>query len=213
MTETLSAELATQNISLPEEQIALLERYCAALWDWNRKLNLTRHTDYAKFVSRDLRDTIELARLVKPGEEVLDVGSGGGVPGIVLAILRPDLQVALSESVGKKAAALSAIVESLDLPVAVHHVRAEELLGDLRFHTLVARAVGPLDRLLMWLQQGWQYFDRLLAIKGPRWKEEEQEAARRNLLRGFTVTVVAQYPLPGTDSDSVILEIRRAANA
>ena len=95
--------MAAHRIELPDEQAALLEQYCRLLWDWNTKINLTRHTDYQTFVARDLVDSLALAEFLEPGERVLDVGTGGGVPGIVLAIVRPDLAVSLSESVGKKA--------------------------------------------------------------------------------------------------------------
>ena len=57
------------------------------------KINLTRHTDYGKFVGRDVLDSMQLAEHLREGDEILDVGTGGGVPGIVLAIVRPDLQV------------------------------------------------------------------------------------------------------------------------
>ena len=210
MAETLEQTLEVHGIALPAAQVELVDRYCRALWDWNAKLNLTRHTDYDKFVTRDLRDSLELAALLKPKEEVLDIGSGGGVPGILLAILREDLQVSLSESVGKKAAALNEMIEMLDLPIAVHSCRAEELLEDFRFDSLVARAVGPLDRMLTWFDRKWTSFSRLLAIKGPRWIEEKNEAARRGLLRGLDVEKVAHYPLFGTESESVILEIKKA---
>ena len=62
-------------------QIARLEAYCRLLWDWNSKLNLTRHTDFEKFVTRDLTDSLVFARFLGQGETVLDVGTGGGVPG------------------------------------------------------------------------------------------------------------------------------------
>lgn len=210
MQETLPEVLERHGVSLPAEQTELLDRYCRELWSWNEKLNLTRHTDYEKFVTRDLRDSCELAALLADGEEVLDLGSGGGVPGIVLSILRPDLQLTLCDSVGKKAKALTSIIESLELPVAVHGCRAEELLEEFRYHSVVARAVGPLDKILTWLADRWGGFDRLLAIKGPRWPEEKNEAARRGLLRGLSLNTVASYPLPGTESNSVILEVRRA---
>ena len=84
----------------------MLERYCELLWEWNEKINLTRHTDYEKFVARDLVDSLAFAEFLEPGEKVLDVGSGGGVPGVVLAIVRPDLKVSLADSVGKKAKVL-----------------------------------------------------------------------------------------------------------
>ena len=99
------------------------------LWEWNDKLNLTRHTDYEKFVARDLVDSLAFSRFLEKGEKVMDVGSGGGVPGVVLAILRDDLEVTLSESVGKKARALADIVARLGLTAPVHHGRAEELLA------------------------------------------------------------------------------------
>lgn len=210
MTDRLSLALERHQISLPAEQVQLIDRYCQALWEWNTKLNLTRHTDYEKFVTRDLRDSLELAALLQPGEEILDIGSGGGVPGILLAILRSDLQVSLSESVAKKASALTQMVESLDVSIAVHACRAEDLLDQFRFDSLVARAVGSLDKLLGCLEKKWTSFGRLLAIKGPRWTEEKNEAARRGLLRGLELNTVASYPLPGTESISVILEIRRA---
>ena len=83
--QPLSAVLARHQIELPAAQVALLERYCELLWDWNAKINLTRHTDYEKFVARDLVDSLAFARFLEPKEEVLDVGTGGGVPGVVLA--------------------------------------------------------------------------------------------------------------------------------
>jgi 16S rRNA (guanine527-N7)-methyltransferase len=75
---------------------------------------------------------------------VLDVGTGGGVPGIVLAILRDDLDISLCESVQKKARVVEQFVRQLELPCAVHAERAEKLLDDFRYDVLVARAVGPI---------------------------------------------------------------------
>src|SRR5262245_35980584 len=111
--DTLAAALARHGLSVEPRQAELLDRYARLLWDWNTKLNLTRHTDYEKFVGRDLTDTLQLAAHLRPGEEVLDVGTGGGVPGLVLAILRPDLKVTLCDSVGKKIRVVSQIAEEL----------------------------------------------------------------------------------------------------
>src|SRR4029450_10495552 len=87
-----------------------------------------------------LARALELARLLKSGEEILDVGTGGGVPGVVLAIVRPDLRVSLCDSVGKKAKALEQIIASLGLELSVYPVRGEELLEDMRFDAVVSRA-------------------------------------------------------------------------
>jgi len=206
--DTLQAALARYGLELPEDQLAQLDRYCRLLWDWNEKLNLTRHTDYDKFAGRDVLDSVQLSRLLEPGEEVLDVGSGGGVPGISLAIIRPDLQVSLSESIGKKAQVLDAMARELDLPTPIYHSRAEDLLEDFRFDALIARAVGPLWKMCTWFAPHWHAFGRLLAIKGPRWVEERREARERGLLRHVELRKAAVYRMPGTEADSVILKLR-----
>src|SRR3954471_17837462 len=108
--DTLAAALARHGFELPAEQIERLDKYCRMLWDWNSKINLTRHTDYEKFVGRDVLDSMRLAEHLREAEEILDVGTGGGVPGVVLAIVRPDLKVTLCDSVGKKARAVENMV-------------------------------------------------------------------------------------------------------
>ena len=204
----LSAALERHEIELPAAQVALLERYCELLWDWNAKINLTRHTDYEKFVARDLVDSLTLAKFLGPKERVLDVGSGGGVPGVVLAILRDDLQVSLSDSVAKKARVLADIVGRLELATPVLHARAEDLLAGQRFNTLVVRAVARLKKLLEWFRPHWSAFDRLLVLKGPTWVEERGEARHYGLLHDLELRKLASHPLPGTSSESVLLQIR-----
>ena len=205
--DTLAAALARHGVQLPPEQALRLDRYCRALWEWNEKLNLTRHTDYEKFVTRDLTDSREIAPHLRQGEEVLDVGTGGGVPGVVLTILRPDLKVSLCDSVGKKVKAVREILDALGLDVPVYQLRAEELLEELRFDALVVRAVGPLAKLLTWFKPHWESMRRLLVIKGPKWQEELALAKRQGLMRDLQVKPAAEYPLAGTDSKSVILKI------
>ncbi len=205
---TLNDALLQHGIELPAEQGETLDRYCQALWAWNQKINLTRHTDYEKFVSRDIVDSLVISRHLAPDERVLDVGSGGGVPGLVLAILRPDLTVALSESVAKKARVLEDLIQTVGLKASVHHCRAEDVLAAQSFDTLTARAVAPLAKLLTWFEPYWGAFERLLAIKGPSWVEERQEARQRGLMARLQLRKLETWPLPGTDSESVLLEIR-----
>ncbi len=205
--DSLAAALARHQIELPERQVALLDQYCHLLWEWNDKLNLTRHTDYEKFVGRDVVDSRAIAQFLEQGEKVLDVGTGGGVPGVVLAILRDDLQVALCESVGKKARAVADIVGRLGLAVPAHHARAEDLLAAEHFQTLVIRAVARLKKLLEWFQPHWNAFDRLLVLKGPSWVEERGEARHFGLMHELQLRKLTSYPLPGTASESVLLQI------
>ena len=204
---TLNAALEQIQLDIPPDQSERLGHFCRLLWNWNDKLNLTRHTDFETFAARDLVDCWQLAQLLSKQEKTLDVGTGGGVPGVVLAILRPDLRISLSESVGKKSRALEAIVRELGLPTPVFHSRAEAHLEDARYDVLVARAVGPLWKMLKWVEPHWAAFGRFLAIKGPRWVEERAEARHRGYLRGLQLRKVVSYQMPGTESESVILKI------
>ncbi len=125
-------------------------------------MNLTRHTSAEQFVNRDVLDSYELSKLISEGEDVLDLGTGGGVPGVLLKILRPDLRITLCESVGKKADAVGAIVAAVNLNIEVFKGRGEERLEDGRFDVVVARAVGPLRKLLGMLREHWVEAGRLL---------------------------------------------------
>lgn len=207
--QTLQEALDRLELELPAKQVAQLETYCSALWEWNEKINLTRHTNYDLFARRDLLDSWRLAQQLEQNEEVLDVGTGGGVPGLLLAILRPDLEMSVCDSVEKKTKVVQDIVNRLDLPIAVYSSRVQLVVDDMRYHSLVTRAVGSIAKLLGWLEDHWLSFDRLLAIKGPRWVEERAEARHRGLLANLELRIVDSYPMPGTESESVILQIDR----
>jgi 16S rRNA (guanine527-N7)-methyltransferase len=207
VSETLQEAVEREGLSLDTAKLQQLDTYCRALWEWNTKLNLTRHTNYDLFVRRDLLDSLRLADQLREGEEILDVGTGGGVPGLLLAILRPDLSVSLCDSVAKKAKATQDIVDQMQLPVAVYPERVQSVLQDLRFHSLVARAVGSISRILAWLADDWLSFDRLMLIKGPKWIAERGEARHRGLMANLELRKVDSYPMPGTESESVILQI------
>jgi len=210
--DSLAAALARHSLAVDQDQLDRLDAYCRALWDWNTRINLTRHTDYEKFVTRDVVDCAHLEQLLESGDRVLDLGSGGGVPGAVLAVLRPDLEVTLSESVAKKAKALTQIVATAGVAATVRHARAETLLAERDFDVVVVRAVAPLTKLLTWLAPHWDAFQRLLVFKGPSWIAERHDAREQGLLRTLELRKAAAYPLPGTESESVILSVTARAS-
>lgn len=207
--KTLEEALNKYGIKLAQDKIAILKEYCELLWTWNERLNLTRHTTFDKFVSRDLVDSMRLANQLQKGEHVLDVGSGGGVPGLVVAILRPDVVVELCEATGKKAEALGAMVDELGLELNVWYAKAEDLLKTRHFHTLTVRAVGKMRSLLLMFAQVWHTFDRILMIKGPNWLAERGEARHYNMFNTLALRKVDEYENPGAEHGSVILQICR----
>jgi 16S rRNA (guanine527-N7)-methyltransferase len=208
----LAASVANEcqrlGLQLSPEAIPGVAAYAQRLWSWNERLNLTRHTDVERFVSRDVADAVAIEPHLAAGERVLDVGTGGGVPGVLLAILRPDLSVELSESVGKRAAAVESITREIGLTLPVHARAAQALVAETRFDTLVVRAVAPLVKLLGWFEPLADRFGRLLVIKGPRWEAEKGEARHRGLVKKVRIRRIAAWPLRGSDNESVLLEVR-----
>jgi 16S rRNA (guanine527-N7)-methyltransferase len=208
----IAAEAARLGLEVPAASLPGLAAYAERLWSWNERLNLTRHTDVDRYVSRDVADAVAIAARLATGERVLDVGTGGGVPGVLLAILRPDLRVELSESVGKRARAVAEIVAEIGLTVPMHACAAQGVVrsraaGPDRFDTLVVRAVASLSKLLGWFEPLADSFGRLLVVKGPRWEEERDAARLQGLTRRVVVRRVATWPIRGSDNESVLLEV------
>jgi 16S rRNA (guanine527-N7)-methyltransferase len=213
LARAIAAECERLGLDIPAEATQRLAAYAASLWLWNERLNLTRHTDVEKFVSRDVADAAAIGLQLARGEHVLDVGTGGGVPGALLAILRPDLRVELCDSVAKKARAVREIVKEAGLSLPVHEaagqavVKAAAARGE-RFDTLVVRAVAPLVKLLSWFEPIAGDFGRLLVVKGPRWEDEKGEARHKGFAKKVMVRRIAAWPIRGSDNESVLLEIR-----
>jgi 16S rRNA (guanine527-N7)-methyltransferase len=195
-------------LAVTPQQAAVLAQYLFKVRAWNQKLNLTRHTQWDVFVHRDLLDSSRLAEHLPQGARVLDVGSGGGVPGILLAILRPDLGITVCDSVAKKATALEDIVQELGLPVAVLAKRVQDILPDREFDCITVRAVAALDKLLPWFAPVWDSGGEVLLIKGPAWKTELEDARRLGRTRGRRIDRIAAWRCPDRDGDSVLLRVR-----
>ncbi len=205
---SLASELERLRVPMPLEKVQQLAAYRDALWEANQRLNLTRHTTDALFAARDVLDSLAFAAALAPGEDVLDVGTGGGVPGVILGIVRPDVSISLAESIGKKAAAVEDIVKQLGLPMAVHHRRAEELFADGHtFDTLVIRAVAKLSKLLSSFAPHWGLFRRMLVLKGPRWVDERAEARHRGLMHDVELRKLTTYINPDNAAESTLLEL------
>lgn len=151
---------------LDAAQNARLEQYARLVFKWNRIANLTGAADPAAFVSRHLADSLALPAHVR-GNHVADVGSGVGLPGVVLASLRPDWQVALLEPRGKRARFLAQVCIELSLPnTQALATRVEQWRPVRRPDTIVSQAVGSMQMLFMLTRHLHAPGVRLIAMKG-----------------------------------------------
>ena len=121
--------------------------------EWNAKINVISRKDMESFYEKHVLHSLGIAKVYsfKPGQKVLDVGTGGGFPGIPLAILFPETQFHLVDSIGKKIKVVLAVAEALDLEnVRADHGRAEEFKGPYDF--VVSRAVTQMQRFVPWIK-------------------------------------------------------------
>jgi len=177
------ARLAALGVTLAPGAVAQLGAFLAFLLAMNEHVNLTAITDPPEAWSRHGLDALTIAPLLADlpaGARLLDVGSGGGVPGIPLAIARPDLHVTLLDATEKKVAFLRAAVAELGLTnVDAVCGRAEDVELGATYDVVVARGVAKLPTLLGWTAPFAKRGGRLLLIKGERAEIELKEAAKR----------------------------------
>lgn len=170
---------------LPEEAQEQLSRLRPLYEEWNSAINVISRKDMDSFEERHVLHSLAIFNAMRfaPGSRVLDVGTGGGFPGIPLAIACPDVEFTLCDSIGKKMKVVRAVVQALGLKnVTMHHGRAEEISG--QFDFIVSRAVTRMDRFLPWIinqisgrsLNPWP--NGVLALKGGDLKEELSEVAQ-----------------------------------
>lgn len=165
-------------LSVSRETLGKLEKSVDILDDWRQRINIIGPKERDRIWRRHIFDSLQLLPQITPGARILDLGSGGGYPGIPLACASSEgvSHVTMVESVGKKTTYLTDCVSRLGLPARVLNgrVEAQEGLGD--FDYVTARAFAPLPKLLdysyKWLKNGAVG----LFHKGEQWKEEIADA-------------------------------------
>lgn len=198
--QRLIAEAAELCVAVSPEQAALLDGYCMRLAEANRQVNLTAITDPREMEIKHLLDCLALCRLPELKGPVADVGTGAGFPGVVIQIIKPELDITLIDATGKKLAIVEEICAGLGIGVKTLHGRAEELArGEWRgqFQTIVARAVAPLAALAEYCLPLVRIGGTLLAMKGPEAETEIGEAQFAIAEMGGKLTTVENFELPG----------------
>ncbi len=196
-----AAFLAVHDVS--RETLAKLDTLIATLDAWRTRSNLIGPREWPQIWTRHVGDSVQLLDFIPDTAHVVDLGSGAGFPGLVLAAGRPGGQVTLIESIGKKCAFLRAVIKAAALPAVVHQGRVEEAPQIAATH-ITARAFAPLPALLdyaaPWLCKGATG----VFPKGERWKDELTAAQQR--------WSFAYQAIPSRSGGSgVILIIREAA--
>lgn len=196
------------------ERIALAQRYADHLATAGVERGLIGPRETDRIWDRHILNSAALGELVESGERIADIGSGAGLPGIPLALARPDVHVTLIEPMQRRCDFLTEVVDALGVTVTVVRGRAEEP-GVLRevgeMDVVTSRAVGSLDKLAAWSLGLLRVGGRMLALKGAR-AETEIEENRRVLARVGAVDVrVLRCGADYLNPPATVVEARRAA--
>ncbi|MFQ5732297.1 MAG: 16S rRNA (guanine(527)-N(7))-methyltransferase RsmG [Planctomycetaceae bacterium] len=194
------AALLTQH-GLDPAEAALQGAFCEALRAANEAINLTGITDAPGMAVRHVLDSLLAREIVADSptdRPLVDLGSGGGVPGIPLALALPEREVVLVESRERKAAALGRIVETLGLAPRVRavHARGERWLADQTVDAVLTRAVGSTAEQLRMLSPVRTSFRRLIMFKGPAVDAELCTTRSRFAKLGFAEPARHEFTLP-----------------
>ena len=169
--------------------------------------------EVARLWERHLVNSAAVVPFLPDTGTIVDVGSGAGLPGIVVAAMRPDAEVVLLEPMERRTDWLSEVVETLGLTNArVLRGRAEDQVGALRADAVTARAVAALDKLYPWTLPLLRVGGRLVALKGGRARDEADAAAEvGERFGGGPATIEVAPTLPGLEPTSVVLVTRTGA--
>lgn len=190
-------ELLSKRAGLNDQVVERLLRFRALVVDENSRQNLTRLTSAEDFYSGHVEDSLELVRSGFLEFPAMDLGTGMGSPGIIAAILG-DGEWVLAESEGMKASFLEKAVQELGLQekVRVFVGRGEDYLRKNRLGVVVAKAVGPVERIIGWIGE-CSTWNNLVLLKGPNWQEEWQKFSRTSRGKRFKIVREAKYCVGG----------------
>lgn len=192
-------------LTLSETQIEQMISYLALLSKWNSVYNLTSVRDPNEMVKQHLLDSLSAAHAFKDAKNVLDVGSGGGLPGMILAITYPMIHFSMIDTVSKKTAFLSQAKTELALSnVTIHTGRVELLQVAQKFDVITSRAFSELSNFVNWSGHLLADGGHFIAMKGVA---PNEEIAR--LPAGWKVKAIESLSVPGLDVERHLIMIEK----
>ena len=196
----MTADEVGKLLNVSRETMCQFEAYLALLEKWQRRINLVANSTMVNAWQRRILDSAQLVRFYPPNtKKILDVGSGAGFPGLVLAIMG-NVQVDLVESDQRKAIFLSTVIRSLGLSAKVHNQRIESL-PSLAPDVVTARALAPVSKLMKLIENQISADTVCLFLKGASVEDELTD------LQSYSTMVPVSHPSL-SDPNGVVLELK-----
>ena len=178
---------------LTKIQVSQFEQLHALYQDWNAKINVVSRKDIDQLYERHVLHSLAIAQFTSfiPGSQILDVGTGGGFPGIPLAIMFPECQFHLVDSIGKKITVVKEVSKAIGLKnLTAEHQRMEKVQG--KYDFVVSRAVAQTKQLFIWVHQKIRKEQRndldngMILLKGGDLSKEMKEFGRRYMEKNLS---------------------------
>lgn len=206
LAQVLADGIAELGLDLPTGQQHQLLDYLALLGKWNHVYNLTSVRDPMQMMTLHLLDSLAAVPAFGGARNVLDVGAGGGLPGLVLAIARPDMKVSMIDTVHKKTAFLTQVKAELGLKnVTVHTKKVQDLQVKEPFDVITSRAFADLSDFIDWSHHLLADNGRFIALKGTAPQEE-----RERLPGDWKVQALQPLRVPGLEAERHLIFVERA---
>lgn len=218
--EILKEEANKIDVNLDDDTLELFEKYKNILLEWNDKINLTAITDEYEIIMKHFVDCLEIVKYINITDKVIDVGTGAGFPGIVIAIyFKSKINVTLVDSLNKRLLFLSNVVDELKLNnINIIHARAEELGRNSEhremYDVVVSRAVAGLNILLEYDSPFIKVNGKCLLLKSDNVDKEIEEA--KNSLKQLNLQCINKhlykYLINDEEYRRCVLEIKKISN-
>jgi len=205
LAKVLADGIAEMGVNVSAEQQTRLMAYLQLMHKWNAVYNLTSLRDPMQMVTHHLLDSLAAVPAFVGAKNVLDVGAGGGLPGTVLAITRPDMKVAMIDTVHKKTAFLTQVKAELGLTnVTVHTMKVQDLQVSDKFDVITSRAFADLSDFVNWSGHLLAEGGKFIALKGVAPSEE-----RERLPQDWKVTDLQPLQVPRLGAERHLVFIER----
>ena len=216
-TKIFNNYLEKLNLTLTEEQIEKFYNYMNLLIEWNKKINLTAIVEPKDIILKHFIDSLTIEKYIKKGENIIDVGTGAGFPGIPLKIAREDLKITLADSLNKRINFLNEVINKLDLKnIETIHIRAEELGKNKKyrekFDIATSRAVANMSTLSEYLIPFIKVKGRCICMKSSDIDTELENAKKAINILGCEIESKDKFNLPNSDLGRSVIILRKVKN-
>ncbi len=216
-TKIFNNYLEKLNLTLTEEQIEKFYNYMNLLIEWNKKINLTAIVEPKDIILKHFIDSLTIEKYIKKGENIIDVGTGAGFPGIPLKIAREDLKITLADSLNKRINFLNEVINKLNLKdIETIHTRAEELGKNKKyrekFDIATSRAVANMSTLSEYLIPFVKVKGRCICMKSSDIDTELENAKKAINILGCKIESKDKFDLPNSDLGRSVIILRKVKN-